>query len=271
MQQFLNKITCGDNLDLLKHLPNDCIDLVVTSPPYFNAREYSRWSNYADYLATCAAWVGECLRVLKPGRMLCINSSSVIEARANRNSRSTRHNIPADLYAICKSHGAWFAEELIWEKPEGAAINRNQRFSVDRHPMQWRANATTERILVCQKPTSCLNDEIIRASDSGYRIDGDFDRGEVWRMNAAYNNAHPAVFPVSLPAKLIRYYTWPGDVVLDPFSGIGTTARAAKEQGRRFVAFEINPGYCNIAEKETAQEMLFDPHWNENEQTTSLP
>jgi len=253
---LLNKITCGDNCDLLGLLPRECIDLVVTSPPYFNAREYAQWPTYSDYLDTCSGWIGECLRVLKPGRMLCINSSSVIEARANRGSRSVRYNIPADLYGICKGLGAWFVEELIWEKPEGAASNRSQRFSVDRHPMQWRANATTERVLVCQKPTDCLNDEIINSRDTGHRVTGEFDRGEVWRMNPANDTNHPAVFPMELPSKLIRYYSWPSEIVLDPFSGSGTTAKAAKELERQYIGFEINPKYCNIGEARTAQEVL---------------
>jgi DNA modification methylase len=256
MDRFLNKITCGDNCDLLGLLPSECIDLVVTSPPYFNAREYAQWPTYADYLETCNGWIGECLRVLKPGRMLCVNSSSVIEARANRGSRSMRYNIPADLYGICKNHGAWFVEELIWEKPEGSALNRSQRFSVDRHPMQWRANATTERVLVCQKPTDCLNDEIIKNHDTGHRVVGEFDRGEVWRINPASDPQHPAVFPVELPSKLIRYYSWPREIVLDPFSGSGTTAKAAKELERQYIGFEINPAYCNIGEATTAQEVL---------------
>lgn len=253
---MLDKIACGDCVELMTSLDAECVDLVVTSPPYFNAREYAKWATYADYLDWCSQWITQAARVLRPGRMLCINSSSVIEARASRGERSSRYNIPSDLWSVCSRAGLWFAEELVWEKPEGAAINRSQRFSVDRHPMQWRANANTERILVCQKPTDILNDEIIKRQNTEHRIAGDFDRGEVWRMNPEQAGTHPAAFPLELPAKLIRYYSWPGEIVADPFSGSGTTAKAAKEQGRRFWGAELHPEYCAIAERRLAQETL---------------
>ena len=254
--QLLDAIVCGDCLNVLPGMSDESVALVVTSPPYFNAREYSNWNTYAEYLDWCEAWVRQCLRVLQPGRMLCINSSAVIEARASRGERSRRYNIPADLWAICQNLGAWFAEEIVWEKPEGAAINRNQRFHLDRHPMQWRANATTERILVCQKPTDELNDAIIGAQDTTHRLDGEYDRGEVWRMNPEQQSEHPAAYPLELPAKLIRYYSWPGETVLDPFCGSGTTCRAAKDQHRRYVGIERDKTYAQLGNNRIAQDVL---------------
>ena len=250
------KIVNADCLNVLPGMSAESVALVVTSPPYFNAREYAKWNTYAEYLEWCEAWISQCLRVLQSGRMLCINSSSVIEARASRGERSRRYNIPADLWAICQGLGAWFAEEIVWEKPEGAAINRNQRFHIDRHPMQWRANATTERILVCQKPTENLNDEIIASQDTTHRLDGEYDRGEVWRMNPEQSSEHPAAYPLTLPAKLIRYYSWPGETVLDPFAGSGTTCRAAKDAGRRYVGIERNETYARMANNRIAQDVL---------------
>lgn len=250
------KIVNADCLNVLPGMSDESVALVITSPPYYNAKEYARWNTYAEYLEWCEAWISQCLRVLQSGRMLCINSSSVIEARASRSERSRRYNIPADLWAICQGLGAWFAEEIVWEKPEGAAINRNQRFHLDRHPMQWRANATTERILVCQKPTENLNDEIIASQDTTHRLDGEYDRGEVWRMNPEQSSEHPAAYPLTLPAKLIRYYSWPGETVLDPFAGSGTTCRAAKDAGRRYVGIERNETYAQIANNRIAQDVL---------------
>ena len=95
------KIHNTDCLNLLPEIAAESIALVVTSPPYFNAREYAKWNTYAEYMEWCEAWISQCLRVLQPGRMLCINSSSVIEARASRGERSRRYNIPADLWKIC--------------------------------------------------------------------------------------------------------------------------------------------------------------------------
>ena len=241
------KLIQGDSLEVMKTLPDNSVDAVVTSPPYYNAREYSNWSSYPEYLDWCEKWIKECLRVLDKGRMLCVNSSPVIEARASRNSRSRRYNIPADIHGICHGQGAWFAEDITWEKPEGAAINRNQRFHVDRHPMQWRANGTTERIMAWQKPTDKLNDNIIKAHDSTHRLSGEYDRGEVWRINPCHGSLHPATFPVEIPARLINYYSWPGEVILDPFMGSGTTGVACVKAGRHFVGIEKVPEYFDIA------------------------
>jgi len=246
---LLGQIVHGDCVAVMNTIPDDCIDLIVTSPPYFNARKYSRWETYDAYLAWCGTWIADCLRVLAPGRMLCVNASPVIVARSSRGSRSQRFNIPADLHGIVQGLGAWFAEDLTWEKPEGAAINRNQRFSLDRHPMQWRANGTTERIMVWQKPTKKLNDHIIRSKDKSHRITGDYDRGEVWRMNPERVKGHPAAYPVALPAKLIRYYTWPGDIVLDSFAGSGTTCLAASHAGRRYIGIDANEKFCRVARR----------------------
>lgn len=230
-----------DCLEFLGLLPDESIDLIVTSPPYYNAREYAQWASYDDYLADCGLWLRECVRVLKQGRMMCINASSVIEARASRSERSKRYNIPADLHGLCR--GLWFAEEIVWEKPEGAAVNRNQRFHVDRHPMQWRANANTERILIYQKPTDKLNDHIIRQQDPAHRLTGDYDRSEIWKMNPERNKEHPAPFPVELPRRLIRYYSWPGETVLDPFCGSGTTAEACILEDRNYLCCDRETKY----------------------------
>lgn len=244
-------IFLGDN----REVEGLSAQLIVTSPPYFNARHYSHWPTYAAYLTEMSEAVRAMAMVIREGRMLCLNVSSVIEARLSRSTRSRRFNLPADFSAILNSLGFWFQEELIWEKPEGAAINRSQRFSLDRHPMQWRANPTTERILIYQRPTPQLNDHIIRAYEGRDRV-SEYERGEVWRLNAVTNSEHPAPFPIEIPRRLVSYYSWTGDVVLDPFMGSGTTLIAARQLGRKAIGIEINEKYCEIAAKRMSQEVL---------------
>lgn len=248
MDRMIN-LHLGDCLEVMKQIPDNNIDIVITSPPYFNARHYSSWDNYDSYLSWCDLWIKETNRIIVDGGILSINSSAVITARNKRNQRSVRHNIPSDLYAICKSNNFWFVEELIWEKPEGAVINRNQRFSIDRHPMQWKANPTTEKILVVQKKTTKLNDEIIKSKNTSQRILGDFDRGEVFKFNPETKSKHPAPFPIDIPNLLLKYYTWSNDVVLDPFMGSGTTGVACKNLNRKFIGIEQDPTYFEIAKE----------------------
>ena len=234
----------GDCRDILPTLPK--VDAVITSPPYYNARDYSQFDSFGEFSAWCASWVGQVFAVVGDGRMVCINCSPVIEARISRSGRSRRWNVPHAITSACEATGAWFCEDLTWEKPEGAAINRGQRFYVDRHPMQWRANATTERIICYQKPTTELNDKLI-ARKGGERVVGDYPRGEVWRMNPELATEHPAPFPEVLPFDLTRLYTWPSETTLDPFMGSGTTGVAAMNLQRSFIGIEREPKYFDIA------------------------
>ncbi|MCI0524772.1 MAG: site-specific DNA-methyltransferase, partial [Acidobacteria bacterium] len=93
--------------------------------------------------------------------------------------------------------------------------------------------------------------EIVKTS----RIGEDYERTNIWRIKPAHDPRHPAIFPVELAKKVISYYSFKEDVVLDPFAGIGTTGKAAVILGRRFVLIEQNPDYVNVIRKE-AEEWL---------------
>lgn len=240
LNNFFTEVINGDCLDIMRAMPSNSVNLIVTSPPYFNAKDYSQWKSYADYLAFMEQVFIEAFRVLSPGRMMCINSSSVIVAREKRSARSQRFNIPADLHGLCK--GFWFVEEIIWQKPEGAATGRNRRFTVDRNPLMWKANPDTERIGIYQKPIAKLNDAIIRSYQK-HRVELNIRNGEVWKINPKSSKHHPAPFPNEIPSRLIQLYTWPNDLVLDPFGGEGTTAMEAERHGRRCIIIEKDAGY----------------------------
>ena len=235
----------GNCLEILPTL--DKVDAVITSPPYFNAMPYSQWACFADYLDWTCSWISSAYSLVSDGRMVCINSSPVISPRINRSSRSKRLNIPHFVAKSLEDCGAWFCEDLTWNKPEGAAINRGQRFYVDRHPMQWRANANTERIVCYQKPSPELNDALIARHGGADRVTGDYPRCEVWNINPSFSDDHPAPFPIEIPTNLTRIYTWSGETILDPFMGSGTTGVACANLGRKFIGIEIEPKYFDIA------------------------
>jgi len=234
----------GDCLERMKEIPDSSIDVIITSPPYFNAREYSKYLTYEEYLDFMREVIIECYRVLKEGRFFCINTSSVIVAREKRSERSKRYNIPADIHAIAKQF--WFIEEIIWNKPTGSGCGRNRRFLLDRHPIQWKATPHTERIGVYQKPTKKLNDHIIQAY-SEHKVETSLD-GEIWDICPKADKEHSAVFPIALPSNLIDLYSWPNDVVLDCFMGSGTTGLAAKNLNRKFIGIEKDETYFRIAQ-----------------------
>ena len=172
----------------------------------------------------------------------------MIVARAKRSERSQRYNIPADVHNLSKNF--WFVDEIVWVKPTGAGCGRNRRFLQDRHPIQWKATPHTERIGIYQKPTKKLNDHIIQDYNR-HRVEINLD-GEVWNIHPKRDKEHSAVFPLAIPKNLIELYSWPDDVILDPFLGSGTTGLACKNLNRKFIGIEKDETYFKIAQDRIA-------------------
>jgi DNA modification methylase len=253
-----NTIALGDCEDILQDLPAGSVDLIFTSPPYYNARpEYTDFVTYEDYLLKIRKVLQNAHRVLAEGRFFVINVSPVLIRRANRTEASRRIAVPFDMHRIFIEEGYDFIDDIIWEKPEGAgwATGRGRRFAADRNPLQYKPVPVTEYVLVYRKHTDRLidwnirahpNQELVRAS----RIGDDYERTNIWRIKPAHDERHPAIFPVELAEKVVTYYSFKGDVVLDPFAGIGTTGKAAAKTGRRFVLIEQEPRYVEIMRAE---------------------
>jgi DNA modification methylase len=188
-----------------------------------------------------------------------MNVAPVLVRRANRNEASRRIAVPFDVHQLFIEEGYDFMEDIIWEKPEGAgwATGRGRRFAADRNPLQYKTVPVTEYILVYRKHTDKLIDWNIRAHPkpdlvSASQIGDDYERTNIWHIKPAYDKRHPAIFPDELAEKVISYYSFKEDVVLDPFAGIGTVGKAATRLGRRFVLIEKNPEYLNIIRQEAA-------------------
>ena len=254
-----NTVALGDSEIVLPDLPAESVDLVFTSPPYYNARpEYTDYITYEEYLLKLRKIIQNVHRVLAEGRFFAINISPVLIRRANRTEASRRIAVPFDIHRLFIEEGYDFIDDIIWEKPEGAgwATGRGRRFAADRNPLQYKPVPVTEYILVYRKQTSKLIDWNIRAhpkqklvEDS--RIGDDYERTNIWRIQPAYDKRHPAIFPAELAEKVISYYSFKGDVVLDPFAGIGTVGEAAIKSGRRFVLIEQEEKYVSIIRERT--------------------
>lgn len=246
-----NTIGIGDSEELLHDLPNECVDLVFTSPPYFNARpEYAEYLTYEDYLLKMKKIIHECHRVLNEGRFFVLNVSPVLIRRANRNEASHRIAVPFDFHTIFIEEGFEFVDDIIWVKPEGAgwATGRGRRFSADRNPCQYKPVPVTEYVLVYRKKSDKLIDWLIRKHPNQElvqqsKIEDGYEVTNIWRIHPSHSKDHPAVFPEELARKVIKYYSFLNDVILDPFGGTGTTARAAIGLNRRFALFEKDPKY----------------------------
>ncbi|GBL16747.1 DNA adenine methyltransferase YhdJ [Microcystis aeruginosa NIES-1211] len=257
LSSLRNTIGFGDCGELLEEMPAESVDLIFTSPPYFNARpEYSEFEEYETYLLKLRQVIRKCHRVLSEGRFFVINISPVLLRRASRNQASKRIAVPFDLHRIFVEEGYDFIDDIIWLKPEGAgwATGRGRRFAADRNPLQYKTVPVTEYVLVYRKHTDLLIDwhirnhpdqEVVKAS----KIADGYERTNVWKINPVTNSKHPAAFPVELAEKVITYYSFKGDVVLDPFAGSGTVGLAAASLDRRFVLFESNFNYIELMQQ----------------------
>lgn len=253
ISMLANSIRLGDSEMELAEMPNECVDLIFTSPPYYNAKpEYAEYLSYEDYLQKMKRIIHQCHRVLNEGRFFVLNISPVLIRRASRSEASKRIAVPFDFHRLFIEEDFEFIDDIIWVKPEGAgwATGRGRRFAADRNPLQYKPVPVTEYILVYRKKTDKLIDWLIRKHPdqnalSESKIDGEYDVTNIWRLPPAHNKLHPAVFPIELAQKVIRYYSIKNDVVLDPFAGTGTTGKAAVNLGRRFALIERDPEYMD--------------------------
>lgn len=244
----LNKIYNENCLDTISKMDNDFLDLTFTSPPYFNAKEYSSFANYKIYLEFLKNVFLSIERKMKKGSILVINLSCVIEPRKSRSHESVRYPIPFDVVSILRHH-LNFIDDIIWEKPDGAS-NRGIKFSHHRRPVAYKTFNITEYLLVFSKK-GCLLDEQIKRHNveiiKDSLVNGNYERTNIWKVSPVRNVDHPATFPIELAKKVIRYYSYKDDIVYDPFMGSGTTALACKKLNRNFIGSEINLDYYNSA------------------------
>lgn len=262
-----NTIGIGDSEELLKELPNECVDLIFTSPPYFNAKpEYAEYLSYEEYLLKMQRIIHDCHRVLNEGRFFVLNVSPVLIRRASRSEASKRIAVPFDFHRLFIEEGFEFIDDIIWVKPEGAgwATGRGRRFAADRNPLQYKPVPVTEYVLVYRKKTDKLIDWLIRKHPdqdavAQSKIKDGYETTNVWKITPAHCKEHPAIFPMELAEKVIQYYSFKNDVVFDPFGGIGTTAKAAINLDRRFAIFEKEEEYVSLLKK----NLSFDVNGNE--------
>jgi DNA modification methylase len=253
----MNKILLGDCQEVLKTIGSESVHLTCTSPPYYNAREYSTWSTYDDYLNFLKDVFYEVLRVTKPGRMCAVNLSPVIEARESRAHESKRLAIPFHFFSLMEKMGWKYIDDIIWLKPEGAAINRNGGFFQHRKPVAYKPNIVTETIFIFQKPSDFLIDKVVR-SYSGEQLEQSlvkdhYERSNVWKINPETASKHLAPYPKELSDKIVKYYSYVEDLVLDPFMGSGTTAVSCVDLNRNYIGVELHQEYVDMAEDRLAR------------------
>ncbi|CEN47659.1 DNA (Cytosine-5-)-methyltransferase [Capnocytophaga canimorsus] len=258
-----NVVVNGDVRDVLKNVPDESIHLTFTSPPYYNARDYSIYPSYDAYLHFLEEVFQETYRVTKEGRFLIVNTSPVIVPRISRAHSSKRYPIPFDIHHFLVQMGWEFIDDIIWQKPEYSVKNRIGGFQQHRKPLAYKPNTTTEYLMVYRKQTEKLIDwnikqyskEIVEES----KVADGFETTNVWQIHPKSDKIHSAIFPVDLCKRVVEYYSFKGDLIFDPFGGSGTLGRTAKSLGRNFFLTEKEPKYFEYM-KTFQKKDIFQDH-----------
>ena len=242
-----NIVVYGDCSDVLSCMPDESVDLTFTSPPYYNAKDYSNFSDYDVYLGFLTGVFEEVHRVTKEGRFFALNTSPVIEPRISRNHQSKRYPIPFDIHPHLIDMGWDFMEDIVWVKPNETVKNRNGNFFQNRKPLAYKPNCVTEYVMIYRKKTDKLIDWNLKQYDEetteNSKVSWNYEKTNLWEIYPAKDSVHPAVFPSELVENIIQFYSFKGDLVLDPFGGIGTVGRVALLYEREFLMIEKEQAY----------------------------
>lgn len=256
-----NVLVNADVLEALRYVPDESVHLTFTSPPYYNARDYTLYRSYEEYLQFLVRVFKEVHRITKEGRFFLLNTSPVLVPRMSRQHASTRYLIPFDLHPLITQIGFDFVDDLIWVKPEPSAKNRNGGFFQHRKPLGYKANSVVEYVIVYRKHTTKLIDWNMRQYDShtveASKVRGNYEKTNVWKIAPANDPVHSAVFPLELASRVVEFYSYRGDLVFDPFAGRGTVGQAALQAERFYFLTEQDPEYACYAKRLLSEGDLF--------------
>ncbi len=257
-----NVVVNADVRDVMKLVPDESVHLTFTSPPYYNARDYSIYPSYEAYLHFLEEVFLDVYRITKEGRFLIVNTSPVIVPRISRSHSSRRYPIPFDLHYYLTQMGWEFIDDIVWEKPEFSVKNRVGGFQQHRKPLAYKSNSVTEYLMVYRKQTEKLLDWNIRQYDlqtvESSKVEDGFETTNVWKISPKSDKIHSAIFPYELCKRVVEYYSFKGDLVFDPFGGSGTLGRTAKKLNRKFFLTEKEVQYFEYMKTFQPQKKIFE-------------
>jgi len=257
IDEYRNKIICGDNIPVMSKLPDDCIDLTVTSPPYGNLRDYK------GYVFDFEGTAKQLFRITKPGGVVVwiVGDETVKGSETGTSFRQA-------LYFM--DIGFRLHDTMIYWKNQFAFPEQN-RYAQNFEYMFVLSKGSPSATNIIKVPTK--EENRIKNKGGCYRIkDGrtvplkyetgkdERNKENIWAYEVGYMKSakddyvfkHPAIFPEKLVGDHIISWSNPGDLILDPMCGSGTSCKMAKELDRDFIGIEISPEYCAIAEKRIA-------------------
>ena len=252
-----NRVIVGDCIAALKKLPDASADLVFADPPYNlqlssdlmrpnNTRvdgvddAWDKFASFAEYDQFSRAWLKEAHRILKPDGAIWVIGSY--------------HNI-FRLGVALQDLGFWIQNDVVWRKVNPMPNFRGKRFTNAHETLIWAARDKRSRATFNYESLKAHNDDVQMRSDWLFPICSGPER----LKDQGGRKAHPTKKPEALLNRILLASSKPGDIVLDPFFGTGTTGAVAKRLGRRFIGIERDPDYARAAEERIARVTPLSP------------
>ena len=238
----------NDDSSNMYQLKDGSVELIVTSPPYFNAKEYSTFKSLEKYYDEMKKVFKECYRVLKPGRRFCLNISDL---PTKGDSGIKWLSLGAGLLKVCEDIGFELADRVFWFK---TPLKGFQYGSLPFPPSPLICDSM-EYVYILRKPTKrkpdySKIDPVLKEASKLTRDEYGLYTQQVWSIRRVRikdnEDGHIAPFPEELPLRCIRLYSFAGETVLDPFGGSGTTGVVAMKYKRNSVQYEIKKEYADM-------------------------
>ncbi|TFG95802.1 site-specific DNA-methyltransferase [Candidatus Thorarchaeota archaeon] len=251
-------VVTGDSRQM-DRVPDNSVHLVVTSPPYWNLKDYGNdeaigqsSTTYEEYLDSICDVFRECIKKLVPDGKLIVNIMPILlPGKISKFKRRVTKSVLTELEEFMDSLGNMYFHSLyIWDKRKAVRFSSWGSYP---YPPNLLSTYPYEWIIVFSKMGKRreVNKEIKEASKISHEEFTNWVQNSIWDFQpaSAKQENHPAPFPEELPRRCIRLYSFVGDIVLDPFAGCGTTLKVARELKRNSIGYEINPKYTSIIRK----------------------
>lgn len=254
----------GDCTQALSQIPGGSVSLVATSPPYNCGKDYGTFADrmsWEEYWKFTSEWIDEVVRVLVPGGRLAVNLPWWM-------GKKPRRDVPYQFKTVARDCGLTFIDKIMWIKGDSDNVHTSGGFGGGGCGWGTYMSPSGPSIRCASEPILIFSNGgrgrgAVSGEGKGMCVRGDMTVEEwmewtidVWFIRSAGSPTHPAVFPQEIPTRLVKLYTFPGETVLDPFAGEGTTGLAAIATGRTFVGCEVDPTHFSRAVRKCRRSWL---------------